>query len=266
MKNSVSFCKKYFDLRAKSYGRYVKTYTDPKLYKLMLKPIIEIFGKNKKLTVLDAGCGVGLSTLHLKEQGHDIWYMDFSEEMIKRGISLGIIPANRYIIHDLNAIPWPFSSNRFDLIVMRYVFHDIKDKDRILMEIKRILRPGGVLQIVDMYAKNSIDKEFYNEIHGWKTIFNHKIQCYILTEQEYIDLLKHSSFRIITKSYYTSYVSTKDWIQEGQITEERAQFIRQLIQRYITKYPELKKEFNIDFRENDIEFGFPILVITARKE
>lgn len=41
----------------------------------------------------------------------------------------------------------PFADARFDLIYMVTVFGEIRDKDACLREIRRVLRPGGVLSV-----------------------------------------------------------------------------------------------------------------------
>jgi len=51
------------------------------------------------------------------------------------------------IVHDLNALPYPFPDNSFELIE---AFHILEHLDRpflIMKELHRLLKPGGVLHI-----------------------------------------------------------------------------------------------------------------------
>ncbi len=68
------------------------------------------------------------------------------------------------IQHDIQIIPWPIKSNTYDLVFMSHVLEHIpwyKTQD-VLKEIKRVLKPGGALEVwvPDFYT---IIKTYINE-------------------------------------------------------------------------------------------------------
>lgn len=84
--------------------------------------------------MLDFGCGDGALVCALQDAGADAYGCDFTEE-------LGDDPR-------LNAIeePYrlPYPDGSFDVIVSAEVFEHVQDCDSGLLEIRRVLRPGGV--------------------------------------------------------------------------------------------------------------------------
>ncbi|MDZ5610372.1 class I SAM-dependent methyltransferase [Bacillus pseudomycoides] len=112
---------------------------------------LDLFSKyvNKDATLLDYGCGYGRTLLELKEQQFtNLYGVDFSEEMIKRAKS------NDMAI-DFNIIKsgkLPFQDNFFDTVLLFAVLtcvYQNQEQDSILNEIKRVLKPEGIIYIND---------------------------------------------------------------------------------------------------------------------
>jgi ubiquinone/menaquinone biosynthesis C-methylase UbiE len=99
--------------------------------------------------VLDVGCGTGVMSLLLAEMGHQVWGVDLSEGMMgkarekadKKGISIN------FSIEDAEALP--FEDNSFDLVVNRHLLWTLPNPQKALDEWKRVLRPGGMVTIID---------------------------------------------------------------------------------------------------------------------
>jgi SAM-dependent methyltransferase len=58
--------------------------------------------------------------------------------------SQGSIATNAAWPVDLNQFPWPFPDNYADEILMWHVLEHLPDTTRVLTEIRRVLKPGGV--------------------------------------------------------------------------------------------------------------------------
>ena len=56
-------------------------------------------------------------------------------------------------ILDLNKIPYPFSDNSFDEILANHILEHLDDPLAVVMELKRVLKKGGVLKIEVPYYK-----------------------------------------------------------------------------------------------------------------
>jgi SAM-dependent methyltransferase len=52
------------------------------------------------------------------------------------------------VVHDLDSHPWPFSDDAFDRVVCRHVLAHLANVVRAMEELHRIVRPGGLVEIV----------------------------------------------------------------------------------------------------------------------
>jgi SAM-dependent methyltransferase len=51
-------------------------------------------------------------------------------------------------VHDLDDHPWPFASESASEVVMEQCLEHLRDRNRAMKEIYRVLRPGGVARII----------------------------------------------------------------------------------------------------------------------
>jgi SAM-dependent methyltransferase len=110
--------------------------------------------KNSQARILDYGCGYGRTLAELAEAGyHNLAGVDFSGAMLARAQTA--VPQAGLVRNDGQGIP--FESECLDAVLLFAVLTCIPDSDeqRLLMaEIKRVLRPGGVLYVSDLLINN----------------------------------------------------------------------------------------------------------------
>ncbi|MBP2366453.1 class I SAM-dependent methyltransferase [Pseudonocardia parietis] len=93
--------------------------------------------------VLDAGCGSGTLSAALRDQGAAVTCMDASAGMLDLAKKrLGDDAELR--LADLND-PLPFEDGAFDDVIASLVLHYIEDWAPVLIEMRRVLEPGGRL-------------------------------------------------------------------------------------------------------------------------
>lgn len=104
-------------------------------------------------SLLDLGCGEGLLAL-LKRKDVYLAGIDLSSELVDMAIRNGYDTARVGQLTEL-----PFEDAAFDYVVSLDVFGhvDFADKDALLAEIKRVLRPGGVT----MHGIESLDPKLH---------------------------------------------------------------------------------------------------------
>ena len=92
---------------------------------------------------LDVGCGTGaFSELILRRCAPaSIAGIDPSREQIDYVRKL--IPGHRFEVADAAAMP--FDDNSFDVVASALVLHFVPDRAKALAEMKRVLRPGGLV-------------------------------------------------------------------------------------------------------------------------
>lgn len=130
----------YYDQWAESYDENLLSwdYQAPKQAAAMLKSLI-----STDATILDAGCGTGLSGLALRDAGYSgrIDGSDLSPESVELANKRRIYNSVRVI--DLDEHPLPLDSDHYDVTISIGVLTYIKDLTGVLSEFCRITRPGG---------------------------------------------------------------------------------------------------------------------------
>lgn len=104
-------------------------------------------------TALDVCCGTGDMTLELARRVDPDGYVigcDFSEPMLDlaRKKAAGDFPSARFEWAD--ALQLPYDAGRFDAVTVGFGIRNFADRDRGLLEMARVLRPGGRLVILEI--------------------------------------------------------------------------------------------------------------------
>lgn len=96
--------------------------------------------------VLDACCGTGDLALAAQSAGGTVTGLDFSEAMLERARRKSA--EVEWLQGDLLRLP--FSDRSFDAATVGFGVRNVEDLDRGLRELRRVLRPGGRLGILEI--------------------------------------------------------------------------------------------------------------------
>lgn len=105
----------------------------------------ELLPGNNDFSVLDIGCGAGHGSNLLSKKYKHVCGVDISEDAIryaKENWSQGNIEFKVG-----SALEIPFTDNYFDVVAAFEVFEHLDDWRKFLSEIKRVLKPGGMVYI-----------------------------------------------------------------------------------------------------------------------
>ena len=93
--------------------------------------------------ILDVGCGTGdlLNYLAKKNKESLLWGVDISDKNIKRANKNKHSKREKFTKLDANTLP--FKDNFFDEIYCYEVLEHVKNLDKVLDEIKRVLKNKG---------------------------------------------------------------------------------------------------------------------------
>lgn len=130
--------KRIWNLYAPLYERAMRG--DRKVYQFMYDRIPRVIrGKE----VLELATGPGLLAKHVAHAAKRMVATDYAEGMIHEA-QKGPCPANlTFEVADATALPYPDAS--FDVVLIANALHIMPDPEQALREIRRVLRPGGLL-------------------------------------------------------------------------------------------------------------------------
>jgi demethylmenaquinone methyltransferase / 2-methoxy-6-polyprenyl-1,4-benzoquinol methylase len=107
--------------------------------------------------VLDACCGTGDLALAAVRAGGRVTGLDFSERMLERARrKSGEI---EWLRGDVLALP--FEDGAFDAATVGFGVRNLEDLERGLAELRRVLRPGGRLAILEITRPRGVLAPFY---------------------------------------------------------------------------------------------------------
>ena len=108
--------------------------------------------------VLDACCGTGDLALGARDAGAaEVVGADFSERMLERARRKA--PELEWIQADVLALP--FDDASVDAAVVGFGVRNVEDLEACLKELRRVLRPGGRLGILEITTPRGVLAPFY---------------------------------------------------------------------------------------------------------
>lgn len=130
--------KKLWDLYAPIYKRAMKA--DQHIYDFMYRRIPE---RIKGMEVLEIATGPGLLARHVAPAAKRVIATDYSDGMIAQAKKGEPIPNLTFEVAD--AMRLPYGEGSFDAVIIANALHIVPDPEKVLSEIDRVLRPGGLL-------------------------------------------------------------------------------------------------------------------------
>jgi demethylmenaquinone methyltransferase/2-methoxy-6-polyprenyl-1,4-benzoquinol methylase len=107
--------------------------------------------------VLDACCGTGDLAIADARAGGKVTGLDFSEPMLERARRKA--PELEWLRGDL--LQLPFEDAVYDAATVGFGVRNVADLDRALAELRRVLRPGGRLAILEITRPGGVLGPFY---------------------------------------------------------------------------------------------------------
>ena len=207
-----------------------ESYTDHEEYIAANRPLIESIDLSKTKVVADLACGAGLFSnllfarkptlkicgIDLDQEQIDICSRKFSERGLLcpdmdtwRGNGTGQILLRKGSADDL-----PFMDGEIDLVVMGNAIHLMPDKDRFLLEVARVLRPGGT------FVFNSV---FFNGtfVPGTEALFSEWMKEAVLVLDEINNKRAQSGQPPVARERNKGgRAFAKGWLSEGEWREK----------------------------------------------
>jgi ubiquinone/menaquinone biosynthesis C-methylase UbiE len=203
--------------------------------------------------VLEVGCGTAIVLDHLKNKVKQVYGIDSNPDMLKlvsKNIDVRIGTADNI----------PFQSETFDKVVLRMVLHCIKECDlkKIMIEIKRVLKIGGILLVAERVP---IRDDF---IASFRSLVQEREDRLFFTSWDLISIV-YGCFSNIKEvdEIVLKQQSLLNWLNNSAVD-----FIRH--EKIYRKYNddselEYKKAANFTKIQDDILFDMRHFLITSKK-
>ncbi|PKL39548.1 MAG: dimethylmenaquinone methyltransferase [Spirochaetae bacterium HGW-Spirochaetae-1] len=111
------------------------------------KRVVRNAGSVTGRPVLDVCCGTGDLSNRLTNAGAMVFSLDFSHAMLKTGKARGWLGSGAVAA---DAARLPFRSESFALLTIAFGIRNIPDINVFMAEARRVLVPGGMLQILEL--------------------------------------------------------------------------------------------------------------------
>ena len=105
--------------------------------------------------ILDVGCGTGrlLALMSSDEHTRRLVGLDYAEEMVRQA-SQKEVPDALFLRGDAERLP--FADESFDVVTCCNSFHHYPHQAEAIRGFRRVLRPGGLLVLIDGFRDNVI--------------------------------------------------------------------------------------------------------------
>ena len=199
--------------------------------------LVELAQPQPDWQALDIAAAAGHTALTFAPHVKHVTATDITPEMLpvaarqaaERGIS-------NISLETADAENLPYPDNQFDLVTCRIAAHHFPNVARFLAESARVLRPGGLLAVVDNIAPGSRLRgkkgrewraagEYYNAFEMLRDPSHHR--C--LSLEEWVDAFSEAGFTLKEQETAVKWLDFDSWAARMQVTEKNKLRLRAML-------------------------------------
>ena len=160
-------------------------------------------------TILDVACGPGIVTVGLAAKARAVVAFDLTPEMLLRArdrcAKAGLTNVS---FEQGSATALPFPDATFDGVVTRLSVHHFDSPRRVLAEMFRVLKPGGVFVLADVISSADADE---SELHNAIEVLRDPSHVRMLPVTELTSMIAEAGFTIETQSTWDQPRKFEEW-------------------------------------------------------
>jgi ubiquinone/menaquinone biosynthesis C-methylase UbiE len=205
--------------------------------------------------VLDLGCGAGHASFATAPFAREVIAFDLTPAMLEvtaaaaKERSLSNIRTRQGSVEEL-----PFCSQELDFVVSRYSAHHWNDVPRALLEVKRVLKPGGQVCFIDLTGAPSPLLDTHLQSVELARDPSH-VRSY--TKPEWLSFFQAASFDARIQEKWRLATEFSSWVSRIGTSAERIAAIRSL---WSSAPSEVRDYFKV---EDDLSFEVDAVMIVA---
>jgi SAM-dependent methyltransferase len=140
----------------------------------------------KQFTVLDLGCSSGLITEYLRPHFKSIIGIDIDKNALPK--------RKNYILMDASDLQFPKST--FDVVICNQVYYWFKNPEKLMSEIYRVLKPGGVCVFIHVNKYVLFEPQYRKPFISFlprslTLLIEPRYDCYYLSYWQLLDLCRN---------------------------------------------------------------------------
>ena len=222
--------------------------------------LITLIAPPAEARALDVATGTGFLAMALARVCREVVAIDLVgaplaiAEQKRRELGLANL---RFQEADAEALP--FGEAEFDVVTCGWTFHNFTDPARMLAEMMRVCRPGGIVAIDDI---TSSEDPLKSVRHNYIERLRDPSHTRALPLSELVALFGRLGLRIRILETYEIVCQAEDWLEQGRASAEARQEIRRLLEEGIGA----DRDGLNTRRENDaIVFNYTVARLVAHK-
>lgn len=168
----------YWEKRSESFLEQRRSELANPIAKRWMKEIEKQIPAGRRLKILDVGCGAGFFSILLAKEGHEVFGIDLTPEMIENAIQLAEEENADCCFQVMDAENPMFADKTFDVVISRNLTWTLPNAEHAYGEWMRVLKTGGVLLNFDAnYGKEDVaDTKGLPEAHAHFKVGNEMLE------------------------------------------------------------------------------------------
>jgi ubiquinone/menaquinone biosynthesis C-methylase UbiE len=163
---------------------------------------------------LDLGCGSGTQSLCLQDEGFAVMAADLSIEAVRVARATAAQAGRRLCVLNADAERLPVRDSSIDACICSLLLHHFSDLAGVASELRRVVRPGGVVVALDANGHNPPTWMFLNVVHRFRPMKRLTPNQRALRAGEIRDVMGSHGFSEFSFTSVTSALR-RDWLGDS---------------------------------------------------
>lgn len=215
--------------------------------------------------ILEIGAGSGRLAMELAQAGaREVIGVDVSPAMLERAERRRLSQEDRGLARRVSfrlaaSFGLPFAAGRFDVVICCQILHHLSHPESTLAECHRVLRPDGLLIVVDLAGpEDPVKRATQNAIEAKRNPSHASVR----TVQQLSTLLTKTQFRVEKEEVRTATCSAHQWLARLNLDTNVQARVMEMLEASIETDAAGLHVRRID---DDLVFDEAIALLVARK-